>query len=144
MEELSQTASTWSKTVLIIAKRTVCLEVFNHFLPKDSFENFDNMRGEGYWSIISWDGLTVFFVKRNDTRQFVGSRGTYPLVKEWDQMRWMRIAIEFLQFLRSVAGISSGPEAAFWSILSIAAIMSSIVNSMNSSAKGTWIELCWK
>ena len=41
------------------------------------------------------------------------------------------------QFWRSEAGISSGPEAAFWSILSIAAIMSSIVNSMNSSAKGT-------
>ena len=74
MEELSQTASTWSKTVLIIAKQIICLEVFNHFLPKDSFENFDNMRGEGYWSIISWDGLTVFFVKRDDMRQFVGSR----------------------------------------------------------------------
>ena len=52
-------------------------------------------------------------------------------------MRWMGIAMEFLQFLSSLAGISSGPEAAFWSILSIAAIMSSIVNSMNSSAKGT-------
>ena len=36
-------------------------------------------------------------------------------------MRWMGIAIEFLQFFRSVAGISSGPEAAFWSTLSIAA-----------------------
>ena len=43
-------------------------------LPKDSFENFDNMRGEGYWSIISWDGLTVLFVKMDDMRQFVGSR----------------------------------------------------------------------
>ena len=60
--------------MLIVAKQIICLEVFNHFLPKDSFENFDNMRGDGYWSIISWDGLTVFFVKRDDMRQFVGSR----------------------------------------------------------------------
>ena len=115
--------------MLIIAKQIICLEVFDHFLPKDSFENFDNMRGEGYWSIIGWDGLTVFFVERDDMRQFVESRD-----------------ISISQGVRpnevngncdGIFAISSGPEAAFWSILSIAAIMSSIVNSMNSSAKGT-------
>ena len=52
-------------------------------------------------------------------------------------MRWMGIAMQCLKFLRSVAGISSGPEAEFWSTFSIAAIISSIVNSINSSAKGT-------
>ena len=51
-------------------------------------------------------------------------------------MRWMGSANTSLQFLRSVTGISSGPEAALGLISSMASIMSVFVNSRISSVKG--------
>ena len=51
-------------------------------------------------------------------------------------MRSMGSANASLQFLRSITGISSGPEAALGLISSMASIMSVFVNSRISSVKG--------
>ena len=120
--------------MLIIAKQIICLEVIDHFLPKDSFENFDNMRGEGYWSIIGWDGLTVFFVETDDMRQFVGcrdisiSQGVRPNEVDGNCNRIFAI---FEKFSRHFIRLRGSVLVNFVN-RSYNDIMSSIVNSMNS------------
>ena len=55
---------------------------------------------------------------------------------ERDQRRWRGFARDSLQLFSSITGISSGPEAAFGFISSIAFIMSCSVKSNMSSVKG--------
>ena len=71
-------------------------------------------------------------------REFVGARNS-PRGKGLFQMRCMEPDIASLQFLRRVTGISSGPDAAFGFMSSIASVISLTKKSSISSLKGCLI-----
>ena len=130
IEQLSETAVSRPKTVLLTAQKVVGLEVSNKLLSENTHKDLYDMRCQGYRAVVCCLGPASLLVERTDKRVFVVVE-QFPLQTILTRVRIL-VSISLHYMTSRIAGILSGPAAASGLIELIAFLTSSSENFSDS------------